>query len=50
MSFEADEVIGVLHKQLDGWWLAERFGIHAGQRGLVPGNYMVDNVPPPSFA
>jgi len=48
MSFQADEVVGIIHKQMDGWWEAERLGpVGAGQRGLVPGNYMLDNQPPP---
>ncbi|CAO3610878.1 unnamed protein product [Mucor fragilis] len=48
MSFQADEVVGIIHKQMDGWWEAERLGpVAAGQRGLVPGNYMLDNQPPP---
>lgn len=48
MSFQADEIVGIIHKQMDGWWEAERLGpVGAGQRGLVPGNYMLDNQPPP---
>ncbi|CEP16373.1 hypothetical protein [Parasitella parasitica] len=48
MSFQADEIVGILHKQMDGWWEAERLGpVGTGQRGLVPGNYMLDNYPPP---
>ncbi|KAG0794850.1 hypothetical protein G6F16_001316 [Rhizopus arrhizus] len=43
MSFNQDEVLGILHKQSDGWWQAERLiSQAAGQRGLVPGNYMID--------
>ncbi|KAI9251556.1 hypothetical protein BY458DRAFT_523827 [Sporodiniella umbellata] len=43
MSFNQDEVIGIIHKQSDGWWQAERISSEmAGQRGLVPGNYMID--------
>ncbi|KAG1466731.1 hypothetical protein G6F46_002489 [Rhizopus delemar] len=46
MSFNQHEVLGILHKQSDGWWQAERLtGEVAGQRGLVPGNYMIDVSP-----
>ncbi|KAI9480754.1 MAG: hypothetical protein EXX96DRAFT_481896 [Benjaminiella poitrasii] len=48
MSFFADEVLGIIRKQMDGWWEAERLGpVNAGQRGLIPGNYMLDNQPQP---
>ncbi|KAI7904053.1 uncharacterized protein BX663DRAFT_506231 [Cokeromyces recurvatus] len=48
MSFFADEVLGIIRKQMDGWWEAERLGpVNAGQRGLIPGNYMLDNQPRP---
>ncbi|KAI8362769.1 hypothetical protein BD560DRAFT_448712 [Blakeslea trispora] len=48
MSFNQDEVLGVIRKQADGWWEAERIGpINTGQRGLIPGNYMQDYYPPP---
>ncbi|KAI7870093.1 uncharacterized protein EV154DRAFT_487853 [Mucor mucedo] len=47
MSFHAEEVIGILGKQSDGWWAAERIDpAFAGQRGLVPGNYMVETIHP----
>lgn len=43
MTFNQDEVLGIIHKQSDGWWQAERLiSEAAGQRGLVPGNYMID--------
>ncbi|KAG2235747.1 hypothetical protein INT48_009162 [Thamnidium elegans] len=43
LSFQVDEVVGIIRKQTDGWWEAERLGAtFAGQRGLVPGNYMVE--------
>ncbi|KAI8353254.1 hypothetical protein EDC96DRAFT_274290 [Choanephora cucurbitarum] len=49
MSFHQDEVLGVIRKQTDGWWEAERIGaVNPGQRGLIPGNYMQDNYPPPT--
>lgn len=48
MSFHAEEVLGIIRKQTDGWWEAERIEpAFAGQRGLVPGNYMIE-VPHPS--
>ncbi|KAI9246410.1 hypothetical protein EDC94DRAFT_529603 [Helicostylum pulchrum] len=47
LSFQVDEVVGILRKQTDGWWEAERLGASfAGQRGLVPGNYMVEATHP----
>lgn len=49
MSFHADEVLGVIRKQTDGWWQAERLEPDvAGQRGLVPGNYMIEATQPSS--
>lgn len=47
MTFHADEVVGILSKQTDGWWDAERIDpTFAGQRGLVPGNYMIETIHP----
>lgn len=47
MSFHAEEVLGIIRKQTDGWWEAERLEpAFAGQRGLVPGNYMVEATHP----
>lgn len=44
MSFDMHEVLGIYRRQADGWWDAER--LHTGQRGLIPGNYMIDAPPP----
>lgn len=46
MSVNQNETLGIIHKQMDGWWQAERLtSIAAGKKGLVPGNYMVDASP-----
>ncbi|KAI8977048.1 hypothetical protein BDF20DRAFT_913426 [Mycotypha africana] len=51
MSIDTEEIVGIIRKQMDGWWEAERIGsVGTGQRGLIPGNYMLDNQPPPQGA
>ncbi|CAO3702108.1 unnamed protein product [Rhizopus stolonifer] len=46
MSVNQNETLGIIHKQMDGWWQAERLtSTAAGKKGLVPGNYMVDASP-----
>ncbi|KAI9279540.1 hypothetical protein BY458DRAFT_502062 [Sporodiniella umbellata] len=43
MSVNQNEPLGIIFKQMDGWWQAERLsGPEAGKKGLVPGNYMTE--------
>ncbi|ORZ02469.1 hypothetical protein BCR43DRAFT_519788 [Syncephalastrum racemosum] len=40
VSFDVGDVFGVIRKQPDGWWEAERMDPKRKHRGLIPGNYM----------
>jgi hypothetical protein len=43
MTFQQGDIIGIIHKQGDGWWVAELIKSQKPtQHGLVPGNYMTD--------